>query len=233
MTRALLSISHGEYDQLLALSGPRFSIYASKFDYDLHLLKGLTPPEGRSEPWNKIAHLIQMLEVYDEVLLLDCDVIVMNYEPFPWDEIRASGANHALVVHRMPLDGVVPNTGVLGVTKDALPMLQEVWDWPLTHAGEFTTAAWWDQSAYMQLTGYDARVRPCTDAGVAVAEWGQYPLPQEWNVLKDNDKLMKSAIIRHASGVGNTFPMKVALMKKWLGQPFDTNALQGAGRIIN
>ena len=232
-TRALVSISHGQYDELLDLAAPSFANYAKLHGYELLLRWDLPKPEGRAEPWNKIATLINLLPDYDQILLLDCDVVIMRPEvPFPWSEFGA--ANHALVVHEVLHDGVVPNTGVWGVTRETLPLLEQVWDYPVEHEGAFVTEPWWDQSAYMAVVGYDPRVRPCTPATESqIREAGLHRLPQEWNVLKDDAARIPNAIIRHASGVANNFAQKRALMRAWTGKEYNTSDLDGAWRLLN
>jgi len=216
-TTAVLSIAvrDGGYEPLLELTTPRLAAWCNRHGYDLHLERPRAP-EGRGPAWAKIPEMLALLKVYDHVVLMDCDTVVMRTdEPFPFDKMRGEDRVMAVCEQEVPWagEGFVPNTGVWGVTRGAIPLLQEIWDFPLYH-----NEPWMEQSAYMAVVGY-TMTKP--HPPLPMENWVAhrlFSLSKDWNVSASDTALLPTAIVRHASGLGIDFDQRVQLMKGWLGE---------------
>ena len=208
----------GGYDALRAIAEPRLHAFCEAHGYDL-VTPDLAMIDGRGPAWVKVPHLIELLDAYDDVLLLDADTVIMRTEvPFPSDEMREDGGCMALVEQVVPWagEGHVPNTGVWGVNRDAVALLEAIWRWPGDHNGQYANEPWMEQSAYMAVVGYEMRKpHPPLDA-VSIEHHGIWHLEPDWNRLKDEP--LDTAIIRHASGLGITYEMRERLMTEWVAQ---------------
>lgn len=206
--RVLASYSNGRYDELLKLTEPSKQRYADHWGYDLTLRYSLPAPQGRVESWNRIALALELLESYTEVLIVDADAMFARQAgcPFPWHLMTEQGATHAIVVQDTT-EGPVPSCGVMGFNRGAVPMLEAIWA-----SDKWATTGWLEQAVYMELLGYDLTVRPIVP--IALPE-SVYQLPQKWNASRHNNKLGDDAIIRHATGMGDSFEWKVKLLTEW------------------
>lgn len=212
MRGALLSVSHGDYDQILDIGAPSMCAYADRWGYDAYISPGLEKIEGRGESWSKIPAALALLETYDEVLILDADTVVMKPEvEFPWVDIWNSHCSHGIVIE-LTAEGWVPSTGVWGVTTKAIDMLQAIWDFPDKNNGLWAERQWMEQSAYMEIMGYDTINRPVAPFHPAeLLEKGCYALDNLWNVTAHCRELWPDAIVRHATPVYE----KQVLMRQW------------------
>jgi len=200
--RVLTTFGFGEEcEQLMALTVPTFSQYAAAHDYDLfvpghnffqqfsHML------DGRGASWLKVPLISDLLDTYDEVLWLDCDVAVVR-----GDKDIASDLTDApmhMVVHNTE-DGAVPNCGVWHVRKPASEVLDRLWG--LDNFRK--SSGWWEQAALIAALGGDPDATPTlTPAGQLWAE-----LPYEWNPhIRDNRRIPPNCRFFHATQFPDRF----------------------------
>ena len=65
----------GGYDALRAIAEPRLHAFCEAHGYDL-VTPDLAMIDGRGPAWVKVPHLIELLDAYDDVLLLDADTVI-------------------------------------------------------------------------------------------------------------------------------------------------------------
>ena len=143
MKRAIVTYAAGAHEELLDVALPGYKAFAQRHGYELIVGDNVTdlPPA-----WNKVSLLMEVLLHHEEVVLFDCDLIVVNSaDNFP--SLR-DGATHALVRH---FDGgsEVPNSGVWWVTREIVPLLAKMMDLEV-----FRDHGWWEQAALMTMMGY-------------------------------------------------------------------------------
>lgn len=141
MNKAIVTYAAGAHEELLDISKVGYEAFADKHGYDFHIGSKMTdlPPA-----WNKVFLLGSLLSSYDQVIWLDCDLIIVDpNEDFP--ELKVS---HSLVRHFEALSEV-PNSGVWIITNAIKPLLEAMLNLPV-----FTNHGWWEQAALMTLMGY-------------------------------------------------------------------------------
>lgn len=147
MNRAIVTYAAGAHEELLDVSLPGYKNFALWHGYDLILGKKMTdlPPA-----WNKIPLLLDALQTYEEVVWLDCDLVIVNpsedFPPIP-DHL------HSLVRH-FEKYSEIPNSGVWRLRR----YMDNWWAPDLLNRmlmlEVFTTHGWWEQAALMTLMGY-------------------------------------------------------------------------------
>lgn len=143
MSRAIVTYAAGAHEELLDVALPTFRTFAERHGYDLTLGRYMTdfPPA-----WNKVPNLINLLEIYDEVVWLDCDLVIVDpSEDFPPMSVSCW---HSLVRH-FEDNSEVPNSGVWRLNRRAKGMLREMMVLEV-----FENHGWWEQAALMTLMGY-------------------------------------------------------------------------------
>jgi hypothetical protein len=171
--KALCSIGHGRYEELLRLASPTFTDYAANHGYDL-VLRFKASAGTRPVAWAKVGLIQQLLDDYDIVLWLDADTVIVDSGADVADEIGA-GDWMALCRHQTP-EGLVPNTGVwLCVARPETKAFLARLD---AHPG-FDHHRWWENAAVIDLLGYQFDpVRPGADES---ATTGVRYLDNRWN----------------------------------------------------
>lgn len=141
MSRLILTYAAGAHEELLDVSLPTFKVFAEKHGYELKVGEKLCdlPPA-----WNKVMLLLGAILKYDEVVWLDCDLVVVDAsQDFPKLE-----ATHSLVRH-FEDSSEIPNSGVWRLTRSCVPLLQKMLELEV-----FREHGWWEQAALMTLMGY-------------------------------------------------------------------------------
>lgn len=127
--------------------------------------------------WMKVPGLIVGLDEYDEVLWLDCDVVVSRLKENIFDEMPA-GSWQGMVVHQTEC-GTVPNCGVWLVRKPMRETLLAMWQDDLT---EFRHHPWWEQGAMLRRLGYEVTLGPRSkDRGPTGLRSHSAALHAKWN----------------------------------------------------
>jgi hypothetical protein len=144
MNRAIVTYAADAHEELLDVSLPTFKDFAHRHDYDVLVGQKMTdlPPA-----WNKIPLLLEALKHFDEVVWLDCDVVIVD----PTDDFPAfkdETVLHSMVRH-FEDHSEVPNSGVWRLRKGAEAILRAV-----SLLDVFTNHGWWEQAALMTVMGY-------------------------------------------------------------------------------
>lgn len=147
--KALCSIGYGSYSALLEISAPTFAEYAARHGYDL-VLRSFIGAEKRPAAWAKVPLILQLLEVYELVLWIDADAIIVDSSADLAAECRAD--RWIYLARNRTSDGLVPNTGVwmLRATAEAKQFLKLVNEHTAFHHHK-----WWENAAVIDLLGYD------------------------------------------------------------------------------
>lgn len=176
MRRVLTSFAFGPQERLHDLALPTFAAYAQQHEYDLFVPRARYFHRwehiiaGRHPAWFKILLLIDLLSSYDEVLWIDADVVVRDYDRDIADD--ASAAPMSVVVQNTA-DGAVPSTGVWFLRRPAIDLLDRAW-----HLNSFGRSdGWWEQAAIVSVLGGDPDATPVSVPASDL--WGE--LPYEWN----------------------------------------------------
>jgi hypothetical protein len=178
MSRALVTFAIGDdYQELLQLAQPGFQEYAELHGYDL-----LTQPptvSSRAPSWRKVPHLHGLLDHYQELLWVDCDVVIVDPSWDLADDVPDRDWQ-ALVCHHTP-DGEVPNCGVWYLRPPMRPILERMW-----RMVQYTHHVWWEQAALLDLLGYHGYPARLTDPTELYARtcW----LDLEWNSHEERDR---------------------------------------------
>ena len=180
---AMVSGGDGYFQSMLEVARPHSLAYAEKWGMEY-----VEVPVTCS--WDKVGFLLAYLDRYDGAFWLDADAVIVD-DTF---DIRRHLRDNAFgwVVH--PIEGGVPNFGVVVMTKAARPFLMAM----LARRGRYEDHPWWEQAAAMELMGYD----PSPRAGkryVGGSIFKAAELPLSWNVLFDRTPCAFPRII-HASG---------------------------------
>ncbi len=146
--KVLCSIGAGAHEELLALSGQTFKIYAERHGYDLVLETSLLEPQ-RPAAWSKVRLLQQMLQRYDTVFWVDSDAAIVDVSRDIADEVGRKYLG--LIAHRYE-GQVIPNTGVLLLNRGrrAEQLLEATWD-----ATQWIDHPWWENAAILDLMGHE------------------------------------------------------------------------------
>jgi hypothetical protein len=143
-TKAIASIGTGPHAHLLRLAARSFRPFARRHGYDLHLRTGAVDT-SRPAPWSKVPLLKQLLSVYEVVLWLDSDLVIVDgREDLPAPAFMAM-AEHATKEGRMPNSGV----WALRAGDEAQRFLDAVWA-----QEDLVHHRWWENAAICRLLGY-------------------------------------------------------------------------------
>jgi hypothetical protein len=122
--------------------------------------------------------MLAALELYDEVLWVDCDTVVVDATVDLADEVPA-GAWQAITRHSTP-EGEVPSAGVWLARQPLHPVLEGIW-----RMTEYLHHRWWEQAALQQLLGYNPELIPVSLGEPTELYWRTHWLdPDEWNALQ-------------------------------------------------
>ena len=142
--------------------------------------------------WEKILLLSNKLDAgYQGVLWVDADAEFLRFD----EDIRTLAGPGWNWVHNRYAEGCgvpwpcVPCAGVVAVTPEANETLDILWG--MRH--EYANAPWWEQSAALDLFGWDPVTGELRDPE------GQHALPDRWDVTPTSPA--DDPVIYHASGI--------------------------------
>jgi hypothetical protein len=199
----ICSVASGAHHiQLMQLMAPTVHYYAHMHNMDCMLLPltDIRLEPSRPAAWDKIVLINHALKMYDMVMWIDSDTIIVD----PSQDIRAHlDPNYVmhLVGHHIR-DRFLANTGVWICRKDprVFDFLEAIWN----HV-KFINTLYYENGALIDLLGYD----PYTNKGFR----GVTPftplvqfLDEKWNNLYQNE--VDHPIIIHFTGHGGKKPIE-------------------------
>lgn len=202
MNRCLVTFGVGPHAELLDIALPSFERFAGRHGYDLVVAQP-DPIDGLPPSWWKIPVLQDALDSYDEALWVDADVVIVDDSA----DLEVHGsAWQALVEHRTA-DGEVPNLGVWYLRAPMQWVLPGLW----ALRKEYAQAPWWEQSAMLDLLGYDHVTRPVTlDTPTELLAHTHF-LETGWNVHRNDSYKTTHPRFMHAT----MWPDRAATMREW------------------
>lgn len=166
--------------RVLKTSLPPMKSFATKHGYDLVVGRG--DSGGRPAPWAKILLLQRLLRIYDSVLWIDADVLIVKDD----EDLPALPEDAFQAMVEQQSSGQVANTGVwlLRSCDASFAFLKDVWDQTtrINHR-------WWEQTAVLDLLGYEGLPDDQGSDGVTrhvtrtSSYEGTFFLQPEWNNL--------------------------------------------------
>jgi hypothetical protein len=191
-------------EPVLDLALRTFRPFATRHGYDLIIGDGRSG--GRPPSWGKILLLRRLLNVYETVLWIDSDAIILDDSVDPVT-LMPDDAFQALVIHNMKYGQQSPNTGVwLLRGGPGKKFLDAIW-----REEQFIDHPHWENAAACELLGFSPG--PSEYVQVADSQWmkGTHVLDEEWN----QHNLIVSprpCRIRHYAGRSNLFRRKRMLI---------------------
>jgi hypothetical protein len=175
--KALATIGTGPAARQLQISLPTFTRYAARHGYDI--IVGSGDSAGRPPVWAKIRLLQRLIRIYDFVLWVDADAVILD----PSEDIASvvpEDAFQAYVVatlrHRR---GQQVLAGVWALRRDprASRFLDRVWD-----QTEFIDHFHAEQAAVMHVTGWTTEM-PFVKQRSTEWDEGTFILDETWNMV--------------------------------------------------
>lgn len=190
------------HGMMAAHTTPLMEAYAIKHGAGFACINLASPAAPPS--WMKVPNLSAALNDYDQVLWIDCDVVIGDSRESIFECVDQEAAQ-AVVLHETEC-GVVPNCGVWVLAKPMQPYLQQSWDRGLPTYREHP---WWEQAAIMEFMGYaprdhhgwpyseDVGSTPLRDYTTFLdAKWNHHPAdrrkvgqPNFWHITQYADRL--------------------------------------------
>lgn len=195
MRKVITSFGIGNHRRFLSLSIPTFYLYAQNHQYDIFLPNEsffsenikILPPS-----WWKIEIIQYLLEKYEQVLWLDADVVICQFEHDISDSLDKN-TDFGVVVHETN-DGSVPNCGVWLLNRNCLNWLDSL----KSFSNFRRSQCWWEQAALLHILG----INP-DDQKIILPE--TYPIPWTkldyiWNPhINDHRKIPPDTRFFHAT----------------------------------
>lgn len=153
MKKVLTSFGFGNQKQLLRIASPTFVKYAQEHNYDLFI-----PSESffsettktRHYSWWKIELISKLFNIYDRILWIDADVVVVRCDKDILDELD-NDSHVGMVVHEVPI-GFVPNCGVWTLDKKCMSWFPDLWQYNKLPRSD----GWWEQDAMLYKLGINS-----------------------------------------------------------------------------
>jgi hypothetical protein len=212
MKKAMLSYAVGEsHKKMHSLTIDSKNKYAERFGYDFFVPE--ITDQGRPASWEKINLLISLLQEYDQVLFLGCDILIVNHSQDISDQVPVE-AWQALVVHdveSMPgaaRVGYIPNCDMWIVKPKMLPVLKQI----ESMSTQLRDHGWWEQAALMQLMGFNLNL-PCFRQNPTPLWKVTYELDPRWN-YHPYAKCVGEPFFKHATGYD--IPTRLIMLESWL-----------------
>lgn len=148
MKRAIVTYADGAHEELLEVAMPTYQKFALAHGYEFCIGQ---KKSDLPAPWNKVRLLIDALQHYEEVVWLDCDLVIVDTsEDFP---PMVDGKLHAMVRH-FEGHSEVPNSGVWRLKRTAGDLASTDLLKCMMKLEVFRNHGWWEQAALLTLMGY-------------------------------------------------------------------------------
>lgn len=203
MNRALVTYGIGAYAPLLDIARPLFERYAERHGYDYLELTNV--PALRPLSWMKMEPLWRALQLYDAVLWLGCDVVIVDGSEDIGSQV-APDAWQGLVAHHVS-EGEVPNCDIWYLRPPMAPILKQAWEMT-----DLVNHPWWEQAAIIRLMGYDLGRHPLRCETPTDLYQHTHFLPLEWNSHESSDRAARP---RFAHATYGPVDWRLAVMRRY------------------
>jgi len=137
-------------------------------------LPSLDVPVDRPCSWKKLVSIARALVDYDEVLWLDVDVVIRDFDENIFEEVPEQ-YYQAFVVHDF-MGGRVPNAGVWLCRRQMLPYLVEA-----AMQDDLVNHRWWEQAALHRLLGMEDDGTSCHLKNPTLLAFKSKVISESWN----------------------------------------------------
>lgn len=206
--KCITTFGYGKQSDNVRKSAPLFQGYASKHGWDFFIpcldqfsiWRERHPELGYA--WLKIPLIIRLLEIYEFVLWIDADVVIVDDSVCLTDV--ASDAPMSMVVHNVEA-GTHPNTGVWLLRKDARSIIESV---DIRTRLPWRIKRWYEQAALHRHFGADLLSKVITVP--RTKDWGE--LPYRYNAIEQDTRgIPRDASFVHAAGIQRVFDDSINL----------------------
>jgi hypothetical protein len=193
--KVLCTVAIGDHKKLLDYFISSTSIYASEYGFDLSII-GSTTKHNDEPHFEKIEAILRLMNDYDYVFYLDCDLKIMNYV----------NDNSWLYIVKEKKGNF--NSGVMLIKsckeskeffEKVLSLKGKVYDY---NEWKWAKDTWHDQACLLKMLG--CTIDPKNNYKVTYDQNNKYlqkvtELDSKWNCIMDYENC-KDAIIRHYAG---------------------------------
>lgn len=176
MRKAIATFGIGPHQKMLALAMPTFIEYAGRHNYEI--VVGTGESAGRPPYWGKVLLLQRVLRVYDFVLWLDADVVILDGSVDMASIVPETAFQALALVLEDPPDPY-PCNGVWALRNSEMShrFLSEVWGQEDLIDHKFP-----EQAAALRTLGWSL-VSPWRKVNQTQWDEATYYLPEEWDML--------------------------------------------------
>ena len=153
LRRAICTLGVGPHRELLEITRPTLEQYALRHGYDLVARTETHRLRGRPLAWGKIPLVRELLDVYDLVVWVDADAVIVDHSIDIAATLRERRPMH--LVSHMIEGTLVPNAGVFVMhrSRESVRLLERIW-----HETAYIHHRWWDNAALIAVVGGDGDV---------------------------------------------------------------------------
>ena len=195
MRKVIATLAAGPHQAYLDMTRSRLIEYGNKHNYDIEFFNDVLTTD-RPPAWSKILIIQKMLEIYEIVLWIDSDAVIIDPSTDIFDEFEADKTELALVEHSYGGEAHA-NTGVMVIkrTENILQFLDLVWN-----QVDLIDHPWWEQAAILRCLGIDSKVWPIGKGDIhsRIAIDVKF-LDKKWNAIRQ-DFPHENIKIRHFAG---------------------------------
>ena len=195
MRKVIATLAAGPHQAYLDMTRSRLIEYGNKHNYDIEFFNDVLTTD-RPPAWSKILIIQKMLEIYEIVLWIDSDAVIIDPSTDIFDEFEADKTELALVEHSYGGEAHA-NTGVMVIkrTENILQFLDLVWN-----QVDLIDHPWWEQAAILRCLGIDSKVWPIGKGDIhSRIAIDVKVLDKKWNAIRQ-DFPHENVKIRHFAG---------------------------------
>ena len=212
--RVIATVSIGPHNELFSLAQPNLEQYAKLHNYEISNCRN-TLDASRPVAWTKILHILQLMEIYEEIFWIDADAIILD-STVDISTVVKDDSDLAWVYHENQNQSH-PNAGVMFIrVNTATRKLFEL----ANQQRDLDNHPWWDQAALMRALGIESSFLPVGNLKhskpVQIVE---QRLAIEWNSIRQFTA--QEPRIRHFAG--DPFWLRELLMAEYSNPTGDTS----------
>jgi galactosyl transferase GMA12/MNN10 family len=177
MRKAIATLGTGPAAAFLHMALPSFTTYGERHGYDV--IVGAGDSDDRPQAWGKVRLVQRVLQSYNFVLWLDCDVVILDGSQ-DIEAVVPEECFQAFAVVELPEDrGHQVLTGVWALRREprALRFLDQVWD-----QRDLIHHRLWEQAAVMSVSGWTTEP-PFAKERSSPWDEGTFILDEAWNMV--------------------------------------------------